>query len=137
MAKIIAKDGAFVRIQSTKTINVTMGLQNQDVTNADAHVPDRLKVSPLWPKLIVQIKEGVYWYPSEITKWETVKALVKDKILTIGEFANETDSPEVDEQAKKLEANIANVNAKLDKPMQKKPKTQASLSDLANDTPEA
>ena len=40
----------FVQIQSDVTIRVTTGLQNKDVTNPDAHVPDRLKVNPEWPK---------------------------------------------------------------------------------------
>lgn len=105
----------FVRIQSTKTINVTMGLHNQDVTNPDAHIPDRLKVNPLWPKLCVLIHEGVHWYPSEIAEWPTVKALVEDKILTIGEFSDdcgETTS-EVEDEKDKLNANIENMKQRL------------------------
>lgn len=105
---------AFVRIQSNTTINVTMGLHNQDVTNKDAHVPDRLKVNPLWPKLTVLIRQGVHWYPSEIAEWPTVKALAEDKILTIGEFS---DSCEEEGEAKAekdaLKSNIDNMNARL------------------------
>ena len=73
-----------IRIQSKKTISVTSGLQCQNVTNPDAHVPDRLRVSAEWPKLTVLIKEGVGEYPAEIAEWPTVKALVRDEILTIG-----------------------------------------------------
>ena len=105
---------AFVRIQSNVTINVTMGLQNQDVTNADAHVPDRLKVNPLWPKLTVLIRQGVHWYPSEIAEWPTVKALVEDKVLTIGEFSDSCEEQEETQATRDaLKANVDNMNARL------------------------
>ena len=105
---------AFVRIQSNVTINVTMGLQNQDVTNADAHVPDRLKVNPLWPKLTVLIRQGVHWYPSEIAEWPTVKALVEDKVLTIGEFSDSCEEQDETQATKDaLKANVDNMNARL------------------------
>lgn len=81
----------FVRIQSKINITVTPGLQHQDVTNKDAHVPDRLKVAPEWPRAMVDIKAGVGLYPAEIADWPTVKALVKDQILTLGEFVEEAD----------------------------------------------
>lgn len=105
--------GAYVRIQSTTTISVTMGLQNQDVTNADAHVPDRLKVNPLWPKLSVLIVEGVHWYPSEIADWATVKSLVDDKIITIGEYSDTCDEEGVEAAKQKLDGNIDNVEKRL------------------------
>lgn len=88
-----------VRIQSTRTIKVTCGLQHLDVTNPDAHVPDRLKVSAEWPKCQVLIRQGVGEYPAEIIEWPTVKALVKDKIFTIGEKIDAT----TDEQIKEVE----------------------------------
>lgn len=93
----------YVRIQSSKTINVTCSLDYQDVTNKDAHVPDRLKINPLWPKATVLIKTGAGIYPSEIVEWPTVKALQKDKVLTIGEFVdglNEEDNAQSVEKAK-------------------------------------
>lgn len=80
---------ANVRIQSSKTITVTKGLQHVDVTNADAHVPDRLKVSPSWQKSSILIRQGVGLYPAEIKEWNTVKALAKDGILTIGDTIND------------------------------------------------
>lgn len=88
-----------IRIQSTKTIKVTCGLQHMDVTNPDAHIPDRLKVSAEWPKCMVLIRQGVGEYPSEIKEWPTVQALLRDKILTIGE---EFDAVS-DEQKKDVE----------------------------------
>lgn len=74
-----------VQIQSSATIRVTTGLQNKDVTNPDAHVPDRLKVNPLWPKHMVLIKQGVGFYPVEIKEWASVKKLAEDNVITIGQ----------------------------------------------------
>lgn len=101
----------FVKIQSSKTIMVTAGLQADDVTNPDAHIPDRLKVNPLWPNLTVLIKEGVDWYPSEIVEWATVKALVDDKIITIGEDSDEA-SDEVTKIKDDLEQKIETVKTR-------------------------
>lgn len=85
----------YVIIQSKINIKVVPGLQHEDVTNADAHIPDRLKVSALWPKMAILIKEGVGTYPSYITEWDTVKALVKDKIITIGSYTDNADEEDV------------------------------------------
>lgn len=120
------KKGAYVRIQSTTTINVTMGLQNQNVTNKDAHVPDRLRVNPLWPKCTVLITEGVGLYPSEIVDWPSVKSLEAKKILTIGEFTDTADDEEVVETAEKLEKNVKEVEAK-------DTSSKSSLEDIAGD----
>ena len=106
------KQKAYVRIQSSINIRVTMGLQNQNVTNKDAHVPDRLKVNPLWPKLTVLIAKGAGWYPSEIVEWESVKSLAKDKILTIGEFSDNAEEPQVKEEKETLNKKIAEMNKK-------------------------
>lgn len=112
----------YVRIQSTMRIRVTCGLDFKDVTNPDAHIPDRLKVNPLWPKLTVQIEPGVGMYPSEITAWETVKALVKEGVLTIGEF---TDTAEPEVVAKKEE-----LRTKIDEAIKK---GAVSLGEIAED----
>lgn len=121
---------AFVRIQSNVTINVTMGLQNQDVTNADAHVPDRLKVNPLWPKLTVLIRQGVHWYPSEIAEWPTVKALVEDKVLTIGEFSDSCEEQDETQATKDaLKANVDSMNARLGNDKE----DEALVEDVSND----
>ena len=81
----------YVMIQSNITIQVTAGLQNEDVTNPDAHVADRLKISPSWPRATVLIVEGQHIYPSEIIDWNTVQNLQKDKVLTIGAFVDTAD----------------------------------------------
>lgn len=90
----------FVQIQSDVTIRVTTGLQNKDVTNPDAHVPDRLKVNPEWPKHQVLIRKGAHRYPAEIADWASVKALAADKILTIGSV-EEVDESKLDELEQK------------------------------------
>lgn len=94
----------YVTIQSNVTIQVTPGLQASDVTNADAHVPDRLKVNPAWPKAIVLIKQGQHIYPSEIAEWPTVKALQKDGVLSISTYV---DDAEEDVAAKKEDLQFA------------------------------
>lgn len=98
----------YVRIQSNQTIQVTCGLQHEDVTNPDAHVPDRLKVSPSWPTCSVVISAGAHLYPSEIATWPTVKALAKDKILTIGEYTDtlDEDNAHVEQQKTDLAENM-------------------------------
>lgn len=103
----------YVKIQSTMNITVTGGLFAQDVTNADAHVPDRLKVQPLWPKTMIDIKEGVGYYPAEIAEWKTVKNLEKDKILTIGgQFDEIPDDGGVD--VNKIEKESKNLKESLE-----------------------
>ena len=96
----------YVRIQSTTTIIVTKGLEHEDVTNIDAHVPDRLKVNPTWPLTSVLIKEGTNMYPSEIVEWNSVKALERAKIITIGSYEAETTDEFAIKQKQELRAGI-------------------------------
>lgn len=117
----------YVRIQSNITINVTAGLQLEDVTNPDAHVADRLKVNPLWPKTKILIKAGVGVYPAYIAEWNTVKLLQKDKYLTIGEYC---DGPENDEERvikEKLDLEMKDVDEKVNK------KKKQDLADIAGE----
>lgn len=124
----------YVKIQSTMNITVTGGLFAQDVTNPDAHVPDRLKVQPLWPKTMVDIKEGVGYYPAEISTWSTVKNLEKDKILTIGQQYDEIPTDEgmdvskIEKDSKELKENLDNI----DKLTKKKVK-DIKLDDIAGE----
>lgn len=115
----------YVRIQSAKTINVTIGLQCQDVTNADAHIPDRLKVNPLWPKASVLITSGVGIYPSEIVEWPTVKALITDNILTIGEYLDEPIANDMATVKQSIIATTEEINTA------RKTKRAQSLADIA------
>ena len=96
----------YVKIQSSININVTSGLYNLDVTNPDAHIPDRLKVKPVWPKITCMIYQGVGWYPSEIVKWNTVKNLVKDKVITIGEYSDDCSDEKVIESKNKITSGL-------------------------------
>ena len=89
---------AYVKIQSNITINVTPGLNHKDLTNKDSDIANRMKVKSTWPKAAVLIKQGQHWYPSDIVNWPTVKALEKDKVLTIGEYS---DNPNDDKEVSK------------------------------------
>lgn len=115
----------YIYIQSNTSIVVTAGLQNEDVTNPDAHIPDRLKVNPIWPKLRIMIKAGRHIYPKLITEWATVKALVKDSILTIGEETDNPNDVKMEEKAKDLKDELAKVNKKTKKV------TDIKLDDIA------
>lgn len=107
----------FVRITATKSFLVTKGLDCLDVTNKDAHVPDRLNVKPTWVNATYIIKRGVDYYPSEIAEWTTVKRLNEQGFITIGEFVDTIANDETTErnllkekeklelELKKLEAN--------------------------------
>lgn len=99
----------YVYIQSDMSIMVTAGLQNDNVTNPDAHVPDRLKVNPLWPKLRIMLKRGQHIYPSFIVDWPTVKALVKDGIITIGNYVDSPNDESMEAKAKDLKDELAKV----------------------------
>lgn len=94
---------AYVKISSTINIVVNGGLKFQDFTDRKSDIPNRLKISATWPQTTVNIKQGVGYYPSEITKWNIVKNLVKDKILTIGEEVDET----TDEYAIQMKEKLA------------------------------
>ena len=123
----------FVQIQSSVTIRVTTGLQNKDVTNPDAHVPDRLKVNPEWPKHQVLIKAGAHRYPAEIVEWPSVKALAADKILTIGSV-EEVDESNLDELEQKDLNTVSEATKEFKMPnveQKKSNKKTVTLSDLA------
>lgn len=102
----------YVYIQSTTSIVVSAGLQAEDVTNPDAHVGDRLRVNPYWPKMTILIKQGRHVYPSFIKNWESVKDLVKDNILTIGEEVDDIEDDEMKKAAKDVKDEIESFNKK-------------------------
>lgn len=91
----------YVKISSTVEITVTCGLQYEDHTNKDAHVPDRLKIAARWPKCNYALHVGVNYCPVEIKNWRTVQALAKQNIITIGE---EVDEIPVDRQEDSMKA---------------------------------
>lgn len=120
-----------VRIQSTVTITVTPGLHHKDVTNKDAHIPDRLKVSPLWPKATVMIRQGANYYPAEIVEWPTVKALEKDGILTIGQI--EEANGDVVDEAKNLDAELTAIENEATSGRKRKSDKPETLADIASE----
>lgn len=77
----------YVRIQSTKNINVVGGLQTLDMSS---EVPghERLNSKPMWTNLTILIKQGAHFYPGIVAEWESVKTLQNKEILTIGQFSD-------------------------------------------------
>ena len=110
----------FVKIQSSQTIRVTAGLQYADYTKPNSDIPNRMKVAPKWPKMMVLIKQGQHTYPAEITEWETVKSLEASGVLTIGALTDNDEAGEAVEAKHRLDVAAADI----------KPK---SLSDIAGD----
>lgn len=120
-----------VKISSTMAVRVTTGLQNQDVTNPDAHVPDRLKVNPQWPKHMILIRQGVHEYPKEMLDWPSVQALAKQNIITIGSTSEKSELNEKElndinaAKAANEEFNLGGVRSRR--------KRASSLADLAGE----
>ena len=103
----------FVRIQSDVDIMVSAGLQSINMSNRDAHVADRLNVKSAWVGTRILITKGTAYYPAEISKWDSVIALAKDKLLTIGEEVDEIPGNEA--ATKKVEAQKTKLNNEINK----------------------
>lgn len=93
----------YVQIQSDIDINVTAGLNMKNMTKVNSDIPDRLTVMPTWPRLTVLIKQGAHLYPSVITEWNTVKALARNKLITIG---TDTDDAGGDQELLSVERDL-------------------------------
>lgn len=99
----------FVLIQSQQNVRVTRGLDVIDNTNYNSDIPNRANYRPNWTKSTVIIKAGQHVYPAEIAEWKSVKALQKDRVLTIGEIVDESTDyvkKEEIENAKKLDEKL-------------------------------
>ena len=95
----------YVKIQSTIDIMVNPGLTYKNLTKKDSDIQNRLKVNSTWPKSCVLIQKGQHIYPAEIVKWNSVKALEKNKVLTIGEYIETpTETPVITKE--KLELSL-------------------------------
>ena len=89
-----------VTIQSNINIVVTNGLQFEDLTPQDSDIPNRFRIKSRIKH--IQIKKGQHQYPAEIAKWSTVKALEKDKLLSVvGEMIIDDAKEKAEEEAKK------------------------------------
>lgn len=95
----------FILIQSNQTVRVTRGLDVIDNTNYNSDIPNRANFRPNWTKSTVIIKAGQFAYPIEITEWQSVKALEKDGVLTIGKELEDGDA-KIDENAKKADERL-------------------------------
>ena len=116
----------FVRIQSTMTILVTPGLQLSDYTDEKKAIPNKLNIKPRWQNGSVQVKQGVHYYPAEITKWNTVKALEKKGIFTIGEVTDSIPA-EFQDETKKVEVEFEKGQKELNIDQPKKTKKLAEI----------
>lgn len=83
--------GKFVKISASKPRRVFSGLQTKNTTSDNPTNPNRLNVESLWTDNFVILKQGAWYYPSVVKTWDSVKALEKNEIVTIG---GEVDSIE-------------------------------------------
>ena len=100
----------FIRIQSSKNIMVTAGLQSIDMTNRDAHVADRFNVAQMWTGTRVLVKKDVAYYPAVISTWPAVKKLADLGVLSFGE-PTDVCPAEYLEYAEEIEKKLANAEA--------------------------
>ena len=95
----------FVKITNVSNgVQVSPDLRSINTTNYRSPTADRLKVKPAWTRFRIIIKTGTHYYPSIITKWESVKSLEKSNIITIGVETDTCDEPEAEEMLKALVA---------------------------------
>ena len=95
----------FVKITNISNgVQVSPDLRSINTTNYRSPTADRLKVKPAWTRFRIIIKTGTHYYPSIITKWESVKSLEKSNIITIGVETDTCDEPEAEEMLKALVA---------------------------------
>lgn len=98
----------FVRIQSTMNITVDAGLTCINMTSADARISERLRVQPTWVGTRIDIREGAHYYPAIIKTWDSVKALAKEQILTVGEECDEcSEQAQAEAMCQKLDRVLA------------------------------
>ncbi len=105
----------YVRIQSTRPIVVTGGLQAINMTDENSTEKDRLKVQQKWTAFRVQIERGTGYYPSRIKDWSSVKTLSEKQILTVGEETDVIPNTFTPEQIKKFEETANNVEYEYSK----------------------
>ena len=81
--------GKFIRVQSDVNIDVTPGLRYIDMTNEDAHVPDRFRVASAWIQSRISIRKGAHYYPAKIQNWGSVISLIDHGKITLGTECDE------------------------------------------------
>ena len=107
----------FIRIQSSKNIAVTAGLQSIDMSNKDAHVADRLNIAQVWTGTRVLVKKDVGYYPAVMSTWPAVKKLAELGVLSFGEQTDTCPSEYLgyaEELEKKLELAEANYKRRVE-----------------------
>lgn len=102
---------SYVTIQSDIDVTVTGGLYYEDHTDPLSHTNDKLKVSPSWTNVTIDIKKGKGIYPAEIANWNTVKALEKDGLLTIGSFTDNCNDEKIIKTKNDLNESIKKISS--------------------------
>jgi len=107
----------FIKIHSSKNIGVSPAIRYVDATRFDSMNPNRLNVQQYWSQSIVDLKEGSHYYPALIEKWDTVQALARDGIITLGEKTDNcgSEQAEAEKLLAKLESNERQFEKALDK----------------------
>lgn len=122
----------FIRIESKMNITVTTELKHMDVSEPDAHVPDRLRIAPQWQNTTVDIKQGTGYYPAYIKNWNSVQVLSKANVLTLGEEVDECEGQQqVEEIIKDLDRNLEKVKDKSNGFISEKEEREAKVKKVS------
>ena len=117
----------FVRIQSTKPITVTGGLQSIDMTDERSLNPDKLNVKPSWTSFRVQLRAGAGYYPARVKDWPSVKVLSSKEVLTVGQTVDALpENYEYKKEAEALYDTLEREYAKYEKQIGASTKAKAS-----------
>lgn len=104
--------GKFIRVQSDINIDVTPGLMYIDMTNEDAHIPDRFRVASAWIQSRISIRQGAHYYPAKIKNWGSVISLVDHGQITLGTECDEIPDAEEAKLAGDMLARLEREEAK-------------------------
>jgi hypothetical protein len=120
------------------TINSNQDLYvlGTSITSNPATENKPLNPNPLWTKTRILIQKGIHDYPAEIKDWDTIKALAKNFIITIGEVKEgeltDLTMEEAVKNKKQAESIAKEEKAVTDKKKARKQKLE-ELADLSLD----
>lgn len=96
----------FIKITATRPFRVMVDSKDQAIDASDVNainIQNRLKAINTWVDTLVIIKQGTGWYPSAIAKWQSVKVLVDNGLISIGEEADTCDDKDAIDLVEKFE----------------------------------
>lgn len=93
-----------ITINSLQTIVVTPNTNIKDLTDKNNTAnPNKLRAQLDWGnEKPVKILQGVYEYDANIEKWDSVKALVNAKVITISKSFDAFDENENKQKVEKM-----------------------------------